>query len=305
MANTENGRSRIKHLLGVLFIIVFVLTLSASFQAAVKYTSELLPYEEVVVPESLTLYIDKDITLKKLWARKQDGNKVYDYDLQIIAVGSHTLTVDGRLLADEIKNPIQVHNLIIHDGVNLEVLSNAIGLYVSGDLTISKANVSIQCFDKSSMYYATYVLGDHVNLIGSEIAEPKGAYLAGYTIRDPSTYNSAMKVRIAPIKDKNPIAVIAKKVTVKASKVKNKNQAIKRAKYLTVSNAQGKLSYKLTKVTKTKFKKYFKVNASTGKITVKKGLKKGTYKLKIKVTAAGNSNYLSGETSVTVTVKVK
>ena len=53
------------------------------------------------------------------------------------------------------------------------------------------------------------------------------------------------------------------------------------------------------------FKKYFKVNKKNGKITVKKGLKKGTYKLKIKVTAAGNANYNAGSKSVTVKIKVK
>ena len=59
-------------------------------------------------------------------------------------------------------------------------------------------------------------------------------------------------------------------------------------------------------MTKSKFKKYFAVNTKTGKITVKKGLKKGTYKVKVKVKAAGNANYkASKEKTVTVTVKVK
>ena len=41
-------------------------------------------------------------------------------------------------------------------------------------------------------------------------------------------------------------------------------------------------------------------------MTVKKGLKKGKYKVKVKVTAAGNANYeASGAKTVTFTVKVK
>ena len=38
---------------------------------------------------------------------------------------------------------------------------------------------------------------------------------------------------------------------------------------------------------------------------VVKGIKKGTYKLKVKVTAAGNSNYKAGTRIITVTIKVK
>ena len=42
-----------------------------------------------------------------------------------------------------------------------------------------------------------------------------------------------------------------------------------------------------------------------GRITIKKGLKKGTYKLKIDITAAGNANYLAATKQVVVTIKVK
>ena len=55
-----------------------------------------------------------------------------------------------------------------------------------------------------------------------------------------------------------------------------------------MGSSQGTLRYKLTGVTKKKFKKYFAVNAGTGNITIKKGLKKGSYKLAINVIAAGN-----------------
>ena len=51
--------------------------------------------------------------------------------------------------------------------------------------------------------------------------------------------------------------------------------------------------------------KKFKVAASTGKITVPKGTKKGTYTVKITVKAAGNSTYISGTKSVTFKVVVK
>ena len=43
----------------------------------------------------------------------------------------------------------------------------------------------------------------------------------------------------------------------------------------------------------------------TGKVTVKKGLKKGTYPVKVKVTAAGNANYNKAAKTVTCKVVVK
>ena len=46
------------------------------------------------------------------------------------------------------------------------------------------------------------------------------------------------------------------------------------------------------------------VNASTGKVTVKKGTKLGTYTIKIKVTAAGNANYKAGSKTVACKVVV-
>ena len=63
----------------------------------------------------------------------------------------------------------------------------------------------------------------------------------------------------------------------------------------------------VTKVIRSKkgaksFKKYFGMNKPTGKITVKKG----SYKVKIKIRALGNTDYkASGVKPVTFTVKVK
>ena len=42
-----------------------------------------------------------------------------------------------------------------------------------------------------------------------------------------------------------------------------------------------------------------------GVITVKKGTKKGTYKIKVAVTAAGGTGYKAGAKKVTVKVQVK
>ena len=66
------------------------------------------------------------------------------------------------------------------------------------------------------------------------------------------------------------------------------------------------MSYKLVSVIKSKYKKYFSVNAKTGTLTVKKGLKKGSYRVRVKARAAGNADYkASAWKFVTITVRVK
>ena len=73
------------------------------------------------------------------------------------------------------------------------------------------------------------------------------------------------------------------------------------SKVLTFSNkGQGKLTY-----VKKSGNKKITINKTTGKVTVKKKLKKGTYKVKVAVTAAGNSNYKAVTKTVTFKIKVK
>ncbi len=105
-------------------------------------------------------------------------------------------------------------------------------------------------------------------------------------------------------KKNNPIKVSVKTKTVKAKKLKKKAQKVKA---ITVKNNVGKVTYKLVKkgITK-KIRKFVKLN-SKGVITIKKWkkAKKGTYKIKVKVTAAGNSSYNAKTITKTVKVKVK
>ena len=94
--------------------------------------------------------------------------------------------------------------------------------------------------------------------------------------------------------------VKAIKKTVKYKKLKKKKQKVKGA--IDVWQAAGKVTYK--KVAKGSSKK-LSINKKTGVITIKKGTKKGTYKIKVKVTDAGNKNLKSGSKTVTVKIKVK
>lgn len=123
------------------------------------------------------------------------------------------------------------------------------------------------------------------------------------TVKGKGTYTGKKTVTVKVAKGANPLtAKVAKKVqTVKFSKVRKSAQTTGRT--LTVKKAVGKVTYK--KASSNKAVKKFKVNAKTGKITVPKGTKKGTYTVKVKVTAKGNGSYKAGSKTVAVKVRVK
>jgi len=106
-------------------------------------------------------------------------------------------------------------------------------------------------------------------------------------------------------KKANTLTVKGKTVTVKAADLKKKNMTLATKKVLTVSKAKGTVSYKITSVSNKKAKKYFSIASKNGKLTMKKKLSKGTYKVNVSVTAKGDKTYKSGQKTATVIVKVK
>lgn len=64
------------------------------------------------------------------------------------------------------------------------------------------------------------------------------------------------------------------------------------------ASGKGKLTYTLNK--KAKASKKIKVSKA-GKVTIKKGLKKGTYKITVK--AAATKNYKAAKKTITIKVK--
>ena len=102
-----------------------------------------------------------------------------------------------------------------------------------------------------------------------------------------------------PEKEANTLKAKGKKVKVSAAKLEKKKVTVKRKKAISVKGAQGTVSYK-----KTKGNKMISV-AKNGKIIIKKGLKAGTYKIRIKVTAKGNEKYKKGSKTVIVKVVIK
>lgn len=123
-----------------------------------------------------------------------------------------------------------------------------------------------------------------------------GTYKITATGVDPLVGTSTGTFKIN--KAKNTMKASGKTVKIKAKTLKSKNKIIKKASAFTVSKAKGTVKFKK----KSGNKKI--LVSSAGKITIKKGLKKGTYKIKVTVTAAGTTNYKKMSKTVTVVIKV-
>lgn len=118
-------------------------------------------------------------------------------------------------------------------------------------------------------------------------------------------YTGTKSAAFTIAKAKNPLVVKVTTATLKYATLKSKALTLAAKKVFTISKAQGKKTFKITSWTTAKAKKYFTIAKTTGKITAKKGTPKGTYKFKVKVTAAGDKNYKAGSKTVTVKIVVK
>lgn len=136
-------------------------------------------------------------------------------------------------------------------------------------------------------------------LVGIKV---NGSYIEGTTFKMPSA-SVTVEAEFSILKDNTLKATGGKTAKIKYKKLRKKAQPVSRSKLMTVSTPQGKVTYKLVSVSKKK--SYFKINASNGTVTVKKKLKKGTYTLKVNVTAAGNGEYKPATKTVTFKIKVK
>ena len=126
----------------------------------------------------------------------------------------------------------------------------------------------------------------------------KAGKKAKVTVTGKGNYRGTLTKSFTIAKAANPFTVKAKAVSLKASKVKVAKRVLKAKQAFKVTKAKGKLTYQ--KVSGTK-----KVTvAKNGKVTVKKGCKAGTYRVKVKVTAAGGTNFKKGSKVVALKVRV-
>ena len=118
------------------------------------------------------------------------------------------------------------------------------------------------------------------------------------TITGKGGYTGTAKGSFKIVKGNNPIRVTARKVRVNYYTLRKKNVTIQPKKAMAISGAQGALSYK--KVGRCSVANI----SSKGVITVLKGAPGGPVKLKVRVTAKGNSNYKSGYKDVDLNIWV-
>lgn len=119
-----------------------------------------------------------------------------------------------------------------------------------------------------------------------------------YSVKVTGTgvYQGSASASYTITKAANPI--VAKAKAKKLAAKSKKATTIKTAKAFKISKAQGKVTYK-----KSSGNKRITVSKK-GVVTIKKGLKPATYSVKVKVTAAGNTNYKSASKIVTLKIKV-
>ena len=118
------------------------------------------------------------------------------------------------------------------------------------------------------------------------------------TAKSSTSYKAATKTLTIKVAKATP--VLKTKIS---SKTVSYSALKKKAQVFTLgasASSKGTLTY-----TKTSGSSAFTVNKTNGKITVKKGLKKGTYKIKVKIASKATANYNAGSKTVLVTVKVK
>ena len=221
-----------------------------------------------------------------------EGNDLYE-------AASVTVTVTVKVVKDA--NPMAV-KAVARSTTAPAVRKKAVA--VARPMTVSKAQGTVSYAKASGSAALT------VNKKTGKVTVKKGTKAGTYTAKIKVTaagntlYASAsktVKVTVKVVKSANPMAVKAVKRTVKLSVVKSKTVTVAAPVSFT-KKGQGKVTY--VKVAKGS-SSALTVNKSTGKVTVKKGTKKGTYTIKIKVSAAGNALYKAASKTVTCKVVVK
>ena len=224
------------------------------------------------------------------------SNGTVQYTFSNLSVGNHIISVtfDGLDQSD----------LFYSYSFNITVVNGS----VPNPTDISKAKVTLS---KTVFTYDAKVQKPTVTLTNGDVLKegvdytlqwshpsPVNAGTYTVTVTGTGTYTGTAKATFTINKAVNPLTVKAKTAKVKFASVKKKSQTLAVSKVIAFSKkGQGTLTY-----VKSSGNKKITINKKTGKVTVAKGLKKGTYVVKVKIKAAGNANYAA---SAYKTVKVK
>ena len=138
------------------------------------------------------------------------------------------------------------------------------------------------------------VVGKDCIILKKKKSAKKNAGTYKITIKGIGNYYGTTTVTYKIKKAKQKIKTSTKAKTYKSSTIKKKGKTFN----LKTKAISKKVTYKVTG--KKSAKKYIKVSKK-GKVTIKKGIKKGTYKIVIK--AKATKNYKRGKKVVKITIK--
>ena len=250
----------------------------ASLEAAVitgiedkGYTGSAITQNPVVTLDGKTLKADSDYTVS------YSGNT---------AIGTATVTIKGiGNYAGEITKTFEIREPIDLSGATVSAIEakGYTGKAIEPELTVTlDGSTLVKGKDYTVSYEDNVALGT-----------------AKFTITGTDLYTGTINGSFEIVQGTNTLRVKGKTAKIK---YKRKKQTVKASKlYYYYSKGQGALSFK-----KIKGSSKFSVNSKTGNVSVKKKTKKGTYKIKVRIKAAGNTNYLPSEyKNITITIKVK
>ena len=147
-------------------------------------------------------------------------------------------------------------------------------------------------------YTIRYTQGDAV------IEAPTDAGTYTMTITGKGNYAGSTSTEFTIGKAAGTLTAAGNKVKAKSKTVKlKKAKKISADKAYTIEGAIGELTF--SKVKANKVSKKFKVNAKSGQIKVKKGLKKGKYKLTVLVSDSGDNNHEAAEAQAIVKIRIR
>ena len=139
---------------------------------------------------------------------------------------------------------------------------------------------------------------------GTPIEAPTDAGTYTMTITGKGDFAGSTSMEFTIGKAAGTLNATGNKVKAKSKTVKlKKAKKISAEKAYTIEGVIGELTY--TKVKANKASKKFKVNAATGQIKVKKGLKKGKYKLTVLISDSGDKNHEAAEAEAVVKIRIR
>ncbi len=259
----------------------------------------------------------KEVIIEKLTEKEEEErNRSFNYLKTLITlVNKEDHTSYKRAGVDALERAIIIAQSNVGRAVKAEDINVLIDDILSArnnlqqKTTIAGAKVS---GIKAAEYTGKPIMPEPVIVLSGKVLKAGYDYSVQYTdnveagtayvlIKGTGDYTGSITRRFDLKKATNTLNVSAKTARVKRSRLKKRNQKLSILKAITVyDRGQGTLRF-----TKVKGSRKIKVNKKTGQITVKKGLKKGTYKVKLKVLAKGNANYKSLGEVVTVKIRVK